>query len=64
MKVAKPRQDMRFDVPVVGRGTLAAMLEVGAQALAVDAGRTLLIDKAEMLREAEAAGIALLGLEA
>jgi len=64
VKVAKPRQDMRFDVPVVGRGTLAAMLEVGAQALAVDAGRTLLIDKAEMLREAEAAGIALLGLEA
>jgi UDP-2,3-diacylglucosamine hydrolase len=63
VKVAKPRQDMRFDVPVVGRGTIAAMVEAGAQALAVDAGRTLLIDRAEMLREADAAGIALVGLE-
>src|SRR5262245_58636502 len=40
VKVAKPRQDMRFDMPVVGRGTLAAMAEAGARVLAVDAART------------------------
>jgi DUF1009 family protein len=63
VKVAKPRQDMRFDVPVVGEGTVQAMVESGARALAVDAGRTLLIDKAAMLRAADAADLALLGLE-
>jgi DUF1009 family protein len=63
VKVAKPRQDMRFDVPVVGEGTVQAMVESGARALAVDAGRTLLIDKAAMLLAADAAGLALLGLE-
>jgi len=64
VKVAKPKQDMRFDVPVVGRGTIAAMLEAGAGALAVDAGKTLLIEKDNVLEEAEAAGIAVLGIGA
>jgi DUF1009 family protein len=64
VKVAKPRQDMRFDVPVVGRGTLLAMAEVGAKVLAVDAGKTLLIDKAEFLAEADGHGIAVWGMEA
>ena len=63
VKVAKPSQDMRFDVPVVGRGTIEAMREAGARALAVDAGRTLLIDKGDVLGAADAAGIAVVGME-
>ena len=63
VKVSKPRQDMRFDVPVVGEGTLVAMREAGARVLAVDAGRTLLIDRAAFLEQAEADGVAVLGLE-
>jgi DUF1009 family protein len=62
VKLAKPRQDMRFDVPVVGPGTLAAMREAGAALLAVEAGRTLLLDRPAFLAEADAAGIAVLGL--
>jgi DUF1009 family protein len=63
VKVAKPRQDMRFDVPVVGRGTLLAMAEAKAAVLAVDAGKTLLIDKAEFLAEAENRAVAVWGME-
>jgi DUF1009 family protein len=63
VKVAKPRQDMRFDVPVVGRGTLLAMAEAGARTLAVDAGKTLLIDKAEFLAEADGRDLAVWGME-
>jgi DUF1009 family protein len=63
VKVAKPRQDMRFDVPVVGRGTLLAMAEAGAGTLAVDAGKTLLIDKAEFLAEADGRDLAVWGME-
>ena len=62
VKVSKPRQDMRFDVPVVGPGTLAAMREAGARALALDAGRTLLLDKPAFLEQAQAAGVAVWGL--
>jgi DUF1009 family protein len=64
VKVSKPRQDMRFDVPVVGAGTLVAMREAGSRVLAVDAGRTLLIDRAAFLAQAEADGVAVLGLDA
>jgi len=63
VKVSKPRQDMRFDVPVVGEGTLVAMREAGSRVLAVDAGRTLLIDRAAFLAQAEADGVAVLGLD-
>jgi len=63
VKVSKPRQDMRFDVPVVGAGTLVAMREAGSRVLAVDAGRTLLLDRAAFLAQAEADGVAVLGLE-
>jgi DUF1009 family protein len=64
VKVSKPRQDMRFDVPVVGQGTLLAMREAGSRVLAVDARRTLLIDRASFLAQAEADGVAVLGLDA
>lgn len=62
VKVAKPKQDMRFDVPVVGIGTLAAMGEAGASVLAVDADKTLLVDRAEFLASADRAGIAVWGM--
>ena len=61
VKVAKPKQDLRFDVPVVGVPTISAMKAAGATCLAVEAGRTLLFDEANMLREADAAGIAIVG---
>jgi len=63
VKVSKPRQDMRFDVPVAGEGTLAAMREAGSRVLALDAGRTLLIDRDAFLARAEADGVAVLGLD-
>lgn len=59
VKVAKPKQDLRFDVPVVGVPTIGAMRAAGATCLALEAGRTLLFDEASMLREADAAGIAI-----
>jgi UDP-2,3-diacylglucosamine hydrolase len=59
VKVAKPNQDMRFDVPVVGQGTIAAMRRAGATCLAVDAGKCLLIDGAAIPEMANAANIAI-----
>ena len=61
VKVAKPNQDMRFDVPVVGVPTVAAMREAGATCLCIEAGRTLLFDREAMVAAAEAAGITLVG---
>jgi DUF1009 family protein len=58
VKVAKPAQDMRFDVPVIGVKTIEAMVRAGASCLAVDAGRCLLLDGEAMPRVADAAGIA------
>jgi DUF1009 family protein len=63
VKVSKPNQDMRFDVPVVGPGTLASMAEARASVLAVDARRTLMIDKPRFLTEAEERGVAVWGLD-
>jgi len=62
VKVAKPKQDMRFDVPVVGVPTIAAMRAAGATTLSVDAGKTLLIDgPAAFVAAADDAGIAIVG---
>ncbi len=58
VKVSKPRQDMRFDVPVVGLPTVESMKLAGATALAIDANRTLLFDRAQLIAMADAAGIA------
>ena len=63
VKVAKPNQDMRFDVPVVGLATVRAMRAAGATVLSVDAGRTLVFDRPELFAEADAAGIAIVGRE-
>jgi DUF1009 family protein len=62
VKVAKPNQDMRFDVPVVGVATIEAMRAAGATCLCVEAGRTLLFDLAAMVKVADAAGITIVGL--
>ncbi len=59
VKVAKPKQDMRFDVPVVGMGTVLAMQQAGATCLAMEAGRTLIFDLAAVTAAADAAGIAM-----
>ncbi|MBL8144509.1 MAG: UDP-2,3-diacylglucosamine diphosphatase LpxI [Acidobacteria bacterium] len=61
VKVAKPNQDMRFDVPVVGVPTIDAMQRAGATVLSIDAGKTLVLDGDAFLRAADAAGIAVVG---
>jgi DUF1009 family protein len=61
VKVAKPNQDMRFDVPVVGTPTIAAMRAAGAVALTVDAGRTLMLDGDAIVHAADEAGICIVG---
>jgi DUF1009 family protein len=61
IKVAKPNQDMRFDVPVVGIATIQAMRVAGANALSVDAGKTLMIDGEAIIASANEAGIAIVG---
>src|SRR5712692_333621 len=63
VKVSKPRQDMRFDVPVVGLSTVEVMKRTNATALAVDARRTLLFDRTRLLKAADAAGIAIQAFE-
>lgn len=59
VKVSKPKQDMRFDVPVVGRKTIDVMAQANATALAIDAGRTLLFERDDLIRAANEAGIAI-----
>jgi DUF1009 family protein len=59
VKVSKPRQDMRFDVPVVGAKTIEVMRRAGATALAVDAGRTLLFERDALIAAADEAAIAI-----
>lgn len=61
VKVAKPNQDMRFDVPVVGVPTIEAMKAAGATVLSVDAARTLMLDGDAIVTAADAAGIAVVG---
>jgi hypothetical protein len=59
VKVAKPQQDMRFDVPVIGTATVETMIRAGASCLSVEAGRTLLFDREALVRRAGEAGIAI-----
>lgn len=61
VKVSKRRRHMLFDVPVAGPDTIPVMRETGTTVLAVDAGRTLLLDREEMLRRADEAGMAIAG---
>ena len=59
VKIAKPNQDMRFDVPVVGVKTIDVMRSAGASCLALDAGRSLLLDGQKVIDAANAAGISI-----
>ena len=61
VKVSRRRRHLLFDVPVAGLGTIDVMRETGTTALAVDAGRTLLLDRDQMLARADEAGIAIIG---
>jgi len=59
IKIAKPNQDMRFDVPVIGVKTIEVMRNAGVSCLAVDAGKCLLLDGEGIMRAADAAQIAI-----
>ncbi len=59
VKVAKPQQDLRFDVPVIGAVTVETMIRANASCLSVEAGRTLLFDREALVRRADEAGIAI-----
>jgi UDP-2,3-diacylglucosamine hydrolase len=62
VKLPKPKQDMRFDVPVIGLRTLETMAHAGASCLAIEAERTLLFDRDALIRHAAEAGIAIVAL--
>jgi DUF1009 family protein len=63
VKAAKPQQDMRFDVPVIGAGTLALAAECGLAAIGLEAGRTLILEREVALAAADQAGITILGVQ-
>ena len=63
VKVAKPNQDMRFDLPIVGLATIQAMRIAGAKVLSIDAGKTLIFDRDAFFASANEAGIAVVGRE-
>ena len=64
VKTAKPQQDMRFDVPTVGLGTIETLRASGGKALAVEADRTIFLDYEETIAFAERHGIAIVAVEA
>ncbi len=63
VKVAKPKQDMRFDVPTIGVGTLETMVQAGATCLAVEAGRTIIIDQPDVIRFADRHKLAIVAVD-
>ena len=62
VKVAKPEQDMRFDVPTVGTSTIETMYQAGGKVLAVEAGKTIILDEAETIALADRYGITITAL--
>ncbi|NNG00660.1 MAG: UDP-2,3-diacylglucosamine diphosphatase LpxI [Desulfobacteraceae bacterium] len=62
VKVCKPNQDTRFDIPAVGAGTIRRMAAAGIRTLAIEAGRAVVFDKSEMINLADEAGICIVGL--
>jgi DUF1009 family protein len=63
VKLAKPNQDLRFDVPVIGPATVRLMSRLRVSALAIEARKTLMIDREDLIREADAAGITIVAVE-
>lgn len=64
VKVAKPQQDMRFDVPTIGVGTVRTLTAAGASVLAIEAGRTIVLDRGEVARLAEQQGLTIVAIDA
>ena len=62
VKVAKPRQDLRFDIPVLGLDSLTVFAQAGVSALAIEAGITMIFDKEEFLKKADSQKLAVVGL--
>jgi DUF1009 family protein len=62
IKVCKPRQDRRLDLPVVGPTTISTLIKAGASALAVEAGKTIVVDKEEVIQAADQDGLCLIGI--
>jgi DUF1009 family protein len=62
VKVSKPQQDLRFDVPAVGVDTIDLLHQVGGAVLAVEAGKTILLEKEDLLRRANSSGISVVGV--
>lgn len=63
VKVAKPQQDMRFDVPTIGLGTIDSLVASGASVLAIEAGKTIVVDQAETIARANQHGLAIVALD-
>ena len=63
LKLAKPNQDMRFDVPTVGLQTIENLKAHGGTCLAVEAGKVILLDKSQLIEAADKAGVAVVGVE-
>lgn len=63
VKVCKPNQDMRFDIPAVGTDTIRTMQDAGAGTLAVEADKTIVFNKEEMIATADAAGLCIMGIK-
>jgi DUF1009 family protein len=63
VKLAKPNQDLRFDVPVIGVPTVEVLKRAGVTAMSIEARKTLMIDREELLRAADAAGITIIAVE-
>jgi DUF1009 family protein len=62
LKVCKPTQDRRLDLPVIGLTTLQVLEEAGASCLVVEAGKTIVMDKEELIRRADDRGLCLIGI--
>jgi DUF1009 family protein len=63
IKVCKPQQDLRFDLPTVGPDTIQVMQEAGAACLGIEVGKTVMLERTAMIAQADAAGIAIVGLD-
>ena len=60
VKVAKPQQDMRFDVPTIGLGTIESLIAAGARVLAIEAGKTIIVDRDNLIAQANQNGLAII----
>ena len=63
VKVAKPQQDMRFDVPTIGVGTIESLIAARASVLAIEAGKTIIVDEPEVIALANQHGLAIVSIE-